>query len=338
MPVPAPVPAPVALATPAPAYVRAPEPPLAPKLEPLPTPKPAPPPIPEPAPTEPVDLETTPPPSSRPTPLPPTPVPAPIRTPAPPPGQAPPTGGVDLSQVESLSDLPDDAREEFARAATVHQLARDEEVSSFALAVVLDGTVHLSAAIVDAPARRLEAGTVMRARGTIEHAVAVRLVGVSDRASVATWDEPAVEAAFRTCPWVETELRSAGDRLQAEVGLTMGLLGEGLDLALRSDVTRRMKLRVLAENEELATRGKPIPGLVVVGAGELEAIDEDGAPSGAVVRAGEFLFPSSVLSAAPAPSTVRASKGGALVFIAERGVAQELLVTCPPLLEIIASG
>jgi hypothetical protein len=243
---------------------------------------------------------------------------------------------VDLSQLESLSDLPDDARDEFARAATVHQLGRDEEVSGFALAVVLDGSVNLSATIVDAPARRLDVGTVLRARGTIRHAAPVRLVGASDRASVATWDDGAVEAAFRTCPWVETELRAAGDRLQAEVGLTMGPLGESLDLALRADVTGKMKLRTLSEHEEIAVRGKPVPGLVVVGGGELEMLNEDGTPSGTVVRAGEFLFPSSVLGGAPAPSSVRASEGGALVFVAERGIAQELLVTCPPLLEILA--
>jgi hypothetical protein len=245
---------------------------------------------------------------------------------------------VDLSHLESLSDLPDDAREEFARAATVHQLARDEEVSGFALAVVLDGALNLSATIVDSPARHLEPGTVLRARGTIDHVAPIRLVGASDRASVATWDEAAVEAAFRTCPWVETELRTAGDRMQAEVGLTMGPLGEALDLALRSAVTSKMKLRPLAGHEELAARGKPVPGLVVVGAGELESLNEDGTPSGEVVRAGEFLFPSSVLSGAPAPSTVRAAEGGALVLVAERGIAQELLVTCPPLLEILASA
>ena len=70
--------------------------------------------------------------------------------------------------------------------------------------------------------------------------------------------------------------------------------------------------------------------------GELELMSEDGTPSGAVLRAGEFLFPNESLRAAPAPSTVRASRGGALVLLAERGVAQELLVTCPPLLEIFA--
>jgi hypothetical protein len=35
---------------------------------------------------------------------------------------------------------------------------------------------------------------------------------------------------------------------------------------------------------------------------------------------------------------VRAAKGGALILYADRGVAQELLVTCPPLLEIFAGG
>ncbi len=50
------------------------------------------------------------------------------------------------------------------------------------------------------------------------------------------------------------------------------------------------------------------------------------------------MFPTEVLGAAPAPHTVRAAKGGALVLFAPRGVAQEMLVTCPPLLEILAAA
>jgi hypothetical protein len=190
--------------------------------------------------------------------------------------------------------------------------------------------------LFDRPAHRLEAGAVLRARGTIEQASPVRLVAASDRATVATWDEHAVAAAFGTCPWVEDELRAAGDRLQALVGVTMGPLGERLDPTLRADVTSKLRLRALAEHEVFATRGKPIPGLLVVGAGELELVGDDGAPNGTVLRAGEFLFPNEVLRAAPAPNTVRASRGGALILMAERGLAQELLVTCPPLLEIFA--
>jgi hypothetical protein len=245
---------------------------------------------------------------------------------------------VDLSRVESLSDLPDEARATFARAALVRDLARDEEVSGFALAVIVSGSLDLSATIVDATARRLETGAIVRSRGTIEHVAPIRLVAASGPARVATWDERSVAEAFRTFPWVEHELRAAADRLHAEVGATMGPLGERLDPVLRAGVTARLALRVLGEHEMFATRGRPIPGLLIVGAGELELVGDDGARRGGSVRAGEFLFPSEVLRAAPAPSTVRAAAGGALILMAERGVAQELLVTCPPLLEIFAGG
>jgi hypothetical protein len=262
--------------------------------------------------------------------------PAAPTTPAPAAPESPPSNGIDLSRVEGLSDLPDDARLEFANAATVQGLARDDEVSGFALALVLEGSVDLSATIVDAAAQRLNAGAVLRARGTIEAIAPVRLVGASDQSRVATWDEDAVTHAFRTCPWVEDELRAAGDLHQALVGITMGPLGERLDPSLRADVASRLRLRALGDHEVIATRGKPVPGLLVVGAGELEMVDENGTATGMVVRSGEFLFASEALRAAPAPNTVRAAKGGALVLMAERGVAQELLMTFPPLLEIFA--
>jgi hypothetical protein len=299
-------------------------------LEAKAAPPPAPP-VRPPAPAQPAATPKAPPP-------PPRPRPAAPKPPAPPPRADTPAkpAGLDLSEVEALSDLPDDARAAFAAAATLQNLGREDEVSGFALALVLEGAVDLSATIVDAAAERLEAGAVLRARGTIEQVAPVRLVGATDKARVATWDEEAVTEAFRTCPWVEDELRSSGDRLQALVGITMGPLGERLDASLRADVTSRLRVRALAEHEVIATQGTAVPGLVIVGAGQLELLGDDGAPSGKVVRVGEFLFPGETLRAGPAPSTARASRGGALVLVAERGTAQELLVTCPPLLEIFA--
>lgn len=250
----------------------------------------------------------------------------------------PPTAGVDLSNVEAFADLPDDARAAFAGAASLHTLAREEEIATFALAFVLEGTVDLAATVIDAPAARLVAGQVLRAHGTIEHVTPLRLVGSADVARVATWDEDAVRDAFHACPWVEDDLRAAGDRYQAEVGITLGPLGERLDLGLRAELTRRLTMRVLAEGEACTTRGKPVPGLLVVGAGELELVGEDDTPTGEPLRAGDLVFASEVLTAAPAPHTARAAKGGALVFQAERGSTQELLMTFPPLMDIVAGG
>jgi hypothetical protein len=42
------------------------------------------------------------------------------------------------------------------------------------------------------------------------------------------------------------------------------------------------------------------------------------------------------MSGGKAVATARAGKGGALILAGSRGVAQELMSTCPPLLEIFA--
>ncbi len=245
-----------------------------------------------------------------------------------------PVAGVDLSAVEAFADLPDDARESFALAAKVSDLARDEEVRHFALAYVMDGEVDATAQMVDAPAVSFKAGSVLRSRGSIDDHLELRLICASETASVAVWLEEDVAPAFKSCPWVEEDLRAAANRAQALCGVTVGPLGERLDRSLRDQVMDRLTLRVLTPGEVVVEKGKPVPGLVVVGVGGLELVD------GVVVKetlgSGDFLFADAVLHSGPAPLTARSGKGGAIVMIASRGIAQELLVTCPPLLELFA--
>lgn len=114
----------------------------------------------------------------------------------------------------------------------------------------------------------------------------------------------------------------------------MGALGRRLDDALRAQVSSRLKVRSLLEGEVLAEAGAPVPGLVVVGAGKLELVEQDTVVG--ELLPGEFLFAEQVLGAGVAPFTARAGAGGALVLAGNRAIAQELMVTCPPLLEILA--
>jgi hypothetical protein len=241
---------------------------------------------------------------------------------------------LDLAAVEALSDLPDDAREAFALAATTHTLATDEEVSSFALALVLDGQIDVSATIVDAPALRLERNAILRSRGSIVPGVALRLVCASPKALVATWDTAAVEAAFRTCPWVEEDLRNVTDRVQARAGVTMGPLGERFDQSLREHVLGKLTSRLLVAGEVLIEEGKPTP-IAIVGIGEL-VLTKNG-KRGETLRPGDFVFPTQLLAHAPAPSSAAAGSGGAVVLFGDRAVAQELLMGFPPLLEVLAT-
>jgi hypothetical protein len=240
---------------------------------------------------------------------------------------------LDLEDVEAFADLPDDARVAFAAAAQVSALGEGEEVSSFALAYILSGSVDVAATMVDAPAARLEGGAVLRARGTTDDGVPMRLIGVSSGV-VATWTDAAVQEAFRTCPWVEEDLRVAADRLQTLVGVTIGPLGERLDVTIRQQIIDRLTMRTLIPGEVVVTAGEQMPGLLLVGVGELELVDGDAVKG--VVGSGEFLFPTEVLGAGNAPHTARAGAGGALILFGDRMIAQELLVTCPPLLEVFA--
>ena len=181
---------------------------------------------------------------------------------------------------------------------------------------------------------RLRGGSVLRSRGSIEDQVSLRLICASDTASVAVWGEDAVAAAFKSCPWVEEDLRAAANRAQALAGVTVGPLGERLDRSLRDLVMNRLDLHVYAPGDVIVAKGKPVPGLVVVGVGDVELADGDTVKQ--TLGSGDFLFADAVLGGGAAPLTARAGKGGALLMSASRAVAQELLVTCPPLLELFA--
>lgn len=244
------------------------------------------------------------------------------------------SNALSLEDVEAFADLPDDARVAFAAAADIHQLEEGEEASSFGLAYVLEGTFDVAATVVDAPAARLPAGGVLRARGSTEEGVPMRLIASKGKGVVATWSDEDVERAFRTCPWVEEDLRAAADKVQTLVGITIGPLGERLDVAIREDIVGRLTMRPLSPGEVVVTAGEPVPGLLLVGIGELELVTGDKVAG--VVGCGDFLFPTEVLGGGSAPSTARAGKGGALVMFGDRRIAQELLVTCPPLLEVFA--
>ena len=239
-----------------------------------------------------------------------------------------------LETAPGISDLPDEDRAAFCATATVHRLSKDENLSKFALAFVLLGEFDVSAAIVDAPAARLGKNATIRSRGTTDENVAIKLIAATERACVATWTQEHVDQAFASCPWVEEDLRAAADRVLTLVGVTMGPLGERLDAALRDQVTDRLSIRSLLPGEIIVHKGKPVPGIVVVGVGELELVNGDKVER--VLASGEFLFPEAILGAATAPADARAGAGGALVMVGDRMLAQELLVTCPPLLEIFA--
>lgn len=247
--------------------------------------------------------------------------------------------GIALAEVKGLRDLPEEAHHDLVARARTEKLQLEEEVTNFGIALVLDGWVTIMPTIADAACAHANKGDVVFTSGTLSDGIGLRVVAGQDDTIVAIWDSQALEQATQDCPWVADELRIVADRFQALAGVTMGAMGDRLDDSLRSLVTDRCEVKALLPYEVLVECGSTLPGMHIVGGGRIEIIVETDDGVGEVadeLGAGDFLFAPQVLGGASAPSTARAGKGGALVLFADRMTTHELLVSVPPLLEILA--
>jgi len=285
----------------------------------------------------PASTPSEPPPAPMQTPAPaptPTPTPAPVEEPAADEAAAPLVEGVSLAEVRGLEDLPADAQAGLVEKARVEALGPDEEIGGFGVALVLEGDVRIMPSIADVACAFAAKGEVVFTSGSLEDGVMLRVVAGEAGARVAVWEPDALAEATASCPWVADELRLVADRYQALAGATMGAMGDRLDSSLLAMVTGRCDVRVLLGGEVLLEPGKPVDGMYIVGAGRIELVSDGDILD--ELGPGDFLFAEQILAAGSAPSTARAGKTGALLLFAPRMTAHELLVSVPPLLEILA--
>jgi hypothetical protein len=241
-----------------------------------------------------------------------------------------------LATVRGLEDLPPETQADLASRAKVETLAAEQEVSGFGLALVTRGAVLVMPTIAEAACGRAVAGEPVFAQGNLAEGVPLRAVAESEGAEVAVWQRADFEHLLETCPWVAEELRSVADRYQALAGAAMGPLGERLDDGMRAMITERAEVKFLEPGEQIIAQGETVAGLSIVGAGTLEFV-VDGAVRGQL-HTGDLPFASGVLSHEKAPGTLRAGAQGALLLSIDRMTTHELLVSVPPLLELLATS
>jgi len=249
------------------------------------------------------------------------------------PPEAPPgIDGLTFESVEALADLPEEAQTELAACGRMVTLSASEEFSlREGAALITHGQVHVTLPFSYVSGERVAGGAMVAARGSVE-AGALRLIADAERTRLVTWTDAQLSNAMRDCPWVEDDLRQLADRLQAHAAAGLGPLGERLDDALRATVYERLQVRVLAPDESVAERGKPIKGLFVVAVGNL-SVGDSGIDS---ITSGQFVFPGCVIGGELPPHDVKAGPQGAIVLFATRPVAHELMMSVPPLLELLA--
>jgi hypothetical protein len=239
--------------------------------------------------------------------------------------------GVSLAEIKGFEDFPPETQLELANVARVERLATDEEVAGFGLALVLRGAVNVMPAVADVACGSAGERELVYGRGTLPDGVALRLVATAPDTQVAIWEFATIEPPLAECPWVLEELRGVADRYQALAGVSMGPMGERLDDSLRAMVLSRCRLVKLLPDELLVEKGKPVGGLYIVGAGRLKLGNSE-----SELGPGDFLFAQQILGGGAAPTTARAGAAGALLMVAERHAAHELMLSVPPLLELLA--
>ena len=251
----------------------------------------------------------------------------------------PPPSGIDtlpLDDVAAFADLPDDARRDLGRLARLEELGPHEELPVSGLLLVVEGEAHVQPTVLDTTAATLRAGDVVLGRGTLARGLSLRLVAESGPLKVAAWSDEVITLALSSLPWVLEELYARTDRLQAFAGAALGPLGERLDAQLREAVLNRLETRVLHEGEVFVEKGRPVQGMAILGAGLVMV--ESGANDASKLLPGDLLFPAQILQGGLAPATARAGAGGAVLLFGDRALAQELLLTWPPLIEVLASA
>lgn len=256
------------------------------------------------------------------------------------PDSSPPTvDDVALTTARGLEDLPVEVQRRLASSARVETLQRGEEIGFFGAALITNGAVDIMPAFAEDAGAQARHGDVVFTKGSLEESIELRVEAKIDETRVAVWDPKEIEDVLSSSPWVADELRFIADYYLAVCGATLGGLGERLDNSLRATVLSKMEVRVIGPGEKMASQGQPVDGLYVVGGGRIELLGGDQLQQSVQeLSPGDFLFPSTMLTGQGAPSDARAGAHGALVMVAPREVARELMMSVPPLLELLAAS
>jgi hypothetical protein len=237
-----------------------------------------------------------------------------------------------LAEMPEFADLSEAARTEFFEGAKRRTLSAGDFARGFALVAVLRGEAELVGASSDRPVARLQAGAVLRARGTVGKSIPVRLIAHAEGCDVATWGESPVLSTFQTCPWVDTALRTSANRLLSLVGASSGPLGR-LENSVIGELAAWWTPRVLTAGEVLTHEGETAPALVVVGLGIIEPVVEGKA--GKPLSVGDIVDPAGSLKGGRSTTQFRAGPEGALALVVDKTRRQQLHEALPSLLALL---
>jgi CRP-like cAMP-binding protein len=246
--------------------------------------------------------------------------------------------GLDLSRFEALADVPDEERDKIVAHGEMLSLLPDEEIPAPPMVLVLHGEMEVRAKGRASPLE-IVAADQLRILHPVPPADAdLVVVGGRKGARVLRLPESAVEELRAAAPWVVQDLEPLSDDLHVVAGAIRGHIGKRLDDALLGAILTRADTMRLPAGATVVKQGELVRALVIVGAGSLSLKSVEGGVEQhtSTIGPGDVLFPSELLQRTKAPATVRAGSDGAVVLVATRAATEELMMTYPPLLDILS--
>lgn len=247
---------------------------------------------------------------------------------------------LDPDQFEVLADVPDDAREALVMQAEKVALLPEESAEAPAMVIVLQGELQVRS---HGHVTHLDSITQGQVRLLVAFAPAEGNLEVSGGPKGARYlalGISGIELLRAAAPWVVQELEPASDDVHVVAGILRGRHGSRLDGPMLDAILSRAKTMRLAPGATVVRQGEAVRALIFVGAGVLTTRDgvESDSPILQTLEPGEVLFAMELLGRVASPATVRAGDQGALVIVATRAATEELLVTVPPLLELLGEA
>ncbi len=230
---------------------------------------------------------------------------------------------LNLELSHAFDDVPADTRQSMARAASVMTLSRYESFTAAGLALVLSGTVGIRASGQREPLITLGMGRVIFSRGTLDESASICVTGADTKARLAHWSDAAITTFLFHCPWTLDDLKAVGDELQTLVTASSGDFLRTMHPDTRRALLARMSTRVLLPQESLMHPGDPPWGLMIMGLGLLEVLEDR--------RVADVIGPGHIVFANDETHPIRASRLGATVLIASGEALQQLMIDHPDL-------
>jgi hypothetical protein len=237
-----------------------------------------------------------------------------------------------IRSIPALGKLSKGKKLALSHSAEIVRLSSGDEVAVTGLLFVAQGEVQVSAAVSDCAPVTLLRGQALRGQSSLGVPLALRCSANGEDAVVLRWTVGELAEALVDSRATDDELREMADPVQAACGATLGSLAESIGEEVLRVLLQKMQLKRLAPGEVWVEKGKPMPGVCVLGLGELHAGNlQDYGP-------GDVPFAESALACEPLELPLTAGSKGALLWVGTRAALFELLTSAPTLLESLTSS